>query len=135
MAVFGQLPPLYGSHALPASPATQQYWVLVVHDVLPQGTVPGSHGAPPSGARHVEPPLLLAPPPSPAGPPSPLPELLVVAPELPLLPLPGPPSSPAVPPLDVPDTPPLAPPLLPNCPPLLEPASFSFVFELPVPPQ
>jgi hypothetical protein len=45
-----QLPPLYGSHVPPPSPFEQQYWVAVLHDALPQGTVPGSHAAPPSGA-------------------------------------------------------------------------------------
>jgi hypothetical protein len=109
--------------SVPASPVARQHDVwLVSHIVLPHGTLPGSHAAPPSGASHVTVivPPLLAPPSAPALPPpsdvtlAPPPSSpVVVAPLLPPLPLDDPPLLP--PPL-LPD-PPEPPPELPGCPP------------------
>jgi hypothetical protein len=100
-----QLPALYGSHVSPPLPFEQQYWVAVLQEALPQGTMPGSHAAPPSGTWQVDPPLL--PPSPPLLPPSEtLPELPPSALAPVLLPLLPPPSSPEEP-LELPPKPPL----------------------------
>jgi hypothetical protein len=61
VALFGHDAPLKGEHTSldPDPPPTQQYCVVVSHDVDPQAIRPGSHAAPPSGVTHddaAEPP-------------------------------------------------------------------------------
>jgi hypothetical protein len=113
--------------SVPPSPEARQHDVwLVSHIVLPHGTMPGSHAAPPSGAWQVTvvPPLLVPPsapepvPPSDVPlllpPPSPVVETPLLLPPLPL------PEEGATPLLPVPPLlfdPPDPLPELPGCPP------------------
>jgi hypothetical protein len=101
--------------SVPPSPVARQHEVwLVLHIVLPHGTMPGSHAAPPSGAWQVTvvvPPLLVPPSPPELVPPS------EVTPLLPPSPLVGAPL--LLPPLPLPEE--GEPPLLPLPPLLLDP--------------